>query len=139
MDIFQPSPTAPSDEQLLRWRQATALLDYGHPSIQSLITQRGWMHFSEDERIGAVYNFVRDGIAFGYNASDDLPASTVLADGIGQCNTKGTLLMALLRAVEQVNEAQKGLLSQRVVARFFCARPHEICPTKSITRSVNNT
>lgn len=46
-----------------------------------------------------VYNFVRDNIAFGYNASDDLTASTVLSDGIGQCNTKGTLLMALLRAV----------------------------------------
>lgn len=28
-----------------------------------------------------------------------MPASRVLADGIGQCNTKGTLLMALLRAV----------------------------------------
>jgi hypothetical protein len=34
---------------------------------------------------------------FGYNVSDNLPASAVLADGIGQCNTKGTLLMALLR------------------------------------------
>lgn len=44
-------------------------------------------------------NFVRDEVTFGYNASDDLPASRVLADHIGQCNTKGTLLMALLRAV----------------------------------------
>jgi hypothetical protein len=51
------------------------------------------------ERIGAVYDFVRNEIAFGYNAGDELPASAVLADGIGQCNTKGTLLMALLRAV----------------------------------------
>lgn len=51
------------------------------------------------ERIGAVYDFVRNEIAFGYNARDDLPASQVLADGIGQCNTKGTLLMALLRGV----------------------------------------
>lgn len=30
--------------------------------------------------------------------ADDLPASRVIADGIGQCNTKGTLFMALLRA-----------------------------------------
>jgi len=42
---------------------------------------------------------VRDEIAVGYNESDDLIASRVLADGIGQCNTTGTLLMALLRAV----------------------------------------
>jgi transglutaminase-like putative cysteine protease len=36
-------------------------------------------------------------ILFGYNEDDTLPASRVLADGIGQCNTKGTLFMALLR------------------------------------------
>jgi hypothetical protein len=40
----------------------------------------------------------REEIRFGYNASADLPASAVLADGYGQCNTKTTLLMALLRA-----------------------------------------
>ena len=31
--------------------------------------------------------------------SDTIPASRVLKDGYGQCNTKGTLFMALLRAV----------------------------------------
>ena len=37
---------------------------------------------------------------FGYNLGDFLPASRVLKDGYGQCNTKGTLFMALLRACE---------------------------------------
>lgn len=79
--------------------QPTALLDFSAPSIQRLLTQRGWKDLPEPERIGAIYAFVRDEIAFGYNLSDDLSASQVLADGIGQCNTKGTLLMAFLRAV----------------------------------------
>ena len=35
----------------------------------------------------------------GYNKYDNLAATEVLADGIDQCNTKATLLMALLRAV----------------------------------------
>ena len=78
----------------------TTLLDFSAPSIAGLIASRGWRELSEYERIGAIYDFVRDEIAFGYNSSDDLPASVVLADGIGQCNTKSTLLMALLRAVE---------------------------------------
>lgn len=52
---------------------------------------------AEPDRIGAVYEFVRNEIPFGYNTSDDLPASAILADGYGQCNTKTTLLMALLR------------------------------------------
>ena len=35
---------------------------------------------------------------FGYNIDDKIKASKVLKDGYGQCNTKGILLMALLRA-----------------------------------------
>ena len=77
---------------------STELLDYQHPSLQRLIAERGWNGLSEYERIGAIYDFVRNDIAFGYNVTDDLPASQVLADGLGQCNTKATLLMALLRA-----------------------------------------
>ncbi len=52
----------------------------------------------EFERIRAIYNYVRDEVLFGYNIDDDIPASRVLSDGYGQCNTKGTLFMALLRA-----------------------------------------
>jgi hypothetical protein len=76
----------------------TPLLDFEHPAIASLVTERGWRALPPKERIGAIYDFVRDEIAFGYNAGDDLPASRVLAEGIGQCNTKATLFMALLRA-----------------------------------------
>lgn len=75
----------------------TALVDYKAPSIQSLIKTRGWLNLPQDQRIGRVYDFVRNEILFGYNSDDALPASKVLADGYGQCNTKGTLLMALLR------------------------------------------
>lgn len=80
--------------------QPTRLLDFTHPAIEALIEKRSWRRMRLYDRIGAVYDFVRTEIAFGYNASDELPASMVLADGIGQCNTKSTLLMALLRSVE---------------------------------------
>lgn len=78
----------------------TPLLDFRHPAVESLVVSRGWRELDVHDRIGAAYNFVRDEIAFGYNMADDLPASQVLADGFGQCNTKGTLLMALLRALD---------------------------------------
>lgn len=77
---------------------ATPLLDFGHPRVQRLLAERQWAQLPMFERIGAIYDFVRNQIAFGYNRSDDLPASQVLVDALGQCNTKGTLLMALLRA-----------------------------------------
>ncbi len=76
----------------------TTMLDFNHRQIQSLIEKRKWRDLAQYDAIGAIYNFVRDEIHFGYNADDRLPASQVLKDGYGQCNTKGTLLMALLRA-----------------------------------------
>ncbi|MCB0829053.1 MAG: transglutaminase family protein [Solirubrobacterales bacterium] len=77
----------------------TAILDYRDAAIERLVADRGWRELPESDRIGAVYDFVRDEVRFGYNESDRLSASRVLADGYGQCNTKTTLLMALLRAV----------------------------------------
>lgn len=76
----------------------TDILNFGDPAIERLVSARGWRTLPERERIGAIYDFVRDEVKFGYNTSDELRASRVLADGYGQCNTKTTLLMALLRA-----------------------------------------
>ncbi|MCR9161290.1 MAG: transglutaminase-like domain-containing protein [Nannocystaceae bacterium] len=82
-----------------RWLARTPTADYDNPAIEELVEARKWRSLTKYERIGATYDFVKDEIAFGYNSSDDLPASAVLADGYGQCNTKGNLLVALLRSV----------------------------------------
>lgn len=83
-----------------RLLEPTPLLDFRAEAIVRLIDARGWRQLSEHDRIGAAYDFVRNEIVFGYNRADDIAASEVLADGYGQCNTKGTLLMALLRALD---------------------------------------
>ena len=74
------------------------MLDYSAGPIRSLVEERGWLRLDEFGRIKAIYYFIRDEILFGYNSDDTIPATRVLADAIGQCNTKGTLFMALLRA-----------------------------------------
>ena len=111
--------------------RATRLLDFDNGSIQQLIAARGWRDLAPYERIGAAYAFVRDEIEFGYNASDVLSASTVLADGYGQCNTKTTLLMALLRALAvpcRVNGAtiHKRLQKGVVNGGFYLLAPTNI-------------
>lgn len=82
-----------------RYLKETKMLNYSSKSIQNLISGRKWDVLDEFHRILAIYNYIRDEILFGYNVSDDITASQVLNDGYGQCNTKGTLFMALLRAV----------------------------------------
>ena len=82
-----------------RYLRETKILDFCHPDIVELIQNRNWKSLSEHERIGSIYHFVQNDIAFGYNEFDEIPASAVIKDGYGQCNTKGTLFMALLRCV----------------------------------------
>ena len=81
-----------------KYLRETKMLDYSSKNIQRLIQERNWNDIEVFERLKSIYNFVRDEILFGYNIDDNIPASKVLADGYGQCNTKGTLFMALLRA-----------------------------------------
>ena len=82
-----------------KYLQETQMLNFKHKSIQRLIKEKQWINDDDFQKILKIYNFVRDDIAFGYNTDDIITASEVLNDGYGQCNTKGTLFMALLRAV----------------------------------------
>lgn len=116
---------------MTRFLEETPLLDYSDPTLARLVQDRGWRALPYEGRVRAVYDFVRDEVAFGYNESDDLPASRVLRDGLGQCNTKATLLMALLRAVNVPcrlhgftvhKELQRGLVPEL----FYRLAPGEI-------------
>ncbi|MEH8021477.1 MULTISPECIES: transglutaminase-like domain-containing protein [Rheinheimera] len=78
----------------------TLILNYQDASIQQLIQQKGWRKLNQQQAVQQVYYFVRDEIKFGYNHDDNIAASEVLANGYGQCNTKSSLFMALLRALD---------------------------------------
>lgn len=77
----------------------TKILNYQHSTIQALIEHKNWQEFSKKQALKAVYYFIRDEIKFGYNCDDTIAASEVLSNGYGQCNTKGSLFMAILRAL----------------------------------------
>ena len=83
----------------MKYLKETQLLDFNHESIIKLIEKHQWKNLNDKQKIQQIYLFVRDDIKFGYNSADELKASDILSDGMGQCNTKSTLLMALLRAV----------------------------------------
>ena len=82
-----------------KYLKETRILDYTNPPLVKLVKERQWKNLSEYQKIEAIYDFVQNEIVFGYNESDEIPASAVMKDGYGQCNTKGSLFMALLRSV----------------------------------------
>ncbi|MFD2556701.1 transglutaminase-like domain-containing protein [Sphingobacterium tabacisoli] len=109
----------------------TKILDYSHESIQNLIKDRQWNQLDTISRVKSIYNFVRDEIKFGYNISDDIAASAILKDGYGQCNTKATLLMSLLRASQIPNRIHgftidKALQKGAITGMWYKLSPNNI-------------
>lgn len=116
---------------MTKYLETTPILDFEHSKIQKLVNERGWKNLSEKEKVNQVYTFVRDEIRFGYNTSDNISASQVLEDGYGQCNTKATLLMALMRAVEVPNRIHgftinKALQKGAITGAWYLIAPKNI-------------
>lgn len=83
-----------------KYLEETPMLDFSNKQIRQLIDQRGWQSMVDEDKIKQIYTFCKDEILFGYNSdTDTMPASAILSEGFGHCNTKATLFMALLRAV----------------------------------------
>ncbi|TRZ42247.1 transglutaminase-like domain-containing protein [Robertkochia solimangrovi] len=118
----------PKTEEYLK---ETRILNYTHPSIQLLIKEQGWDSLMPEQKIKGIYEFVRDDIKFGYNEDDRLSASEILQDGYGQCNTKATLFMALLRALGIPNRIhgftiKKALQKGAITGLWYLLSPDHI-------------
>jgi hypothetical protein len=92
-------PMGTNSHDLEWYLKETPLLNFGAAPIQSLVDRRGWRSLASEERLAAIYEFVKNEIPLGYSARERITATEVLKDGYGQCNTKSILLMALLRGV----------------------------------------
>lgn len=81
-----------------RFLGPTRYIDSTHPSILAAVASVAEAG-SDIAQARAIHDFVRDRIRFGFAASFyDQSASQVLGSGIGYCNTKSTLFIAMLRA-----------------------------------------
>ncbi|MFZ5969904.1 MAG: transglutaminase-like domain-containing protein [Bacillota bacterium] len=114
-----------------KYLKETRLLDYSHSEIKALVSERKWASKDKYEQIRQIYDFVKNEIVFGYNAKDDFKASDVLQQGYGQCNTKSTLLMALLRSVGIPTRTHgfmidKTMQKGAIVGLTYLLAPHKI-------------
>ncbi|ALS01348.1 transglutaminase [Enterococcus silesiacus] len=108
----------------------TKFLDFNNKAIQNLIESKNWRSMDVRDKIQNIYNFIRDDIPFGFNIADELPASQILADGFGQCNTKGTLFMALLRANDIPCRIHAFLLDKKVQKGILEEDHYEVFPNQ---------
>lgn len=108
----------------------TNLLNFNHPNIQKLIAERKWGEKDEFEKIKQIYMFVKDEINFGFNSKDELKATEVLELGYGQCNTKATLLMTLLRGVGIPSRLHGFLIDKNFQKGALSGLTYMIAPTK---------
>jgi Transglutaminase-like superfamily len=81
------------------WLHATHYIDATHRAIADLAARLTAGHAGDRAKALAIFEFVRSDIRFGFARGFwDVSASKVLSLGIGYCNTKSTLFVALLRA-----------------------------------------
>jgi hypothetical protein len=105
------------------------LSDFDHPLIVNKANELTG-HFENDrEKIEAIFHFVRDEIKFGFPPKwDIIKASEVLDYGMGYCNTKSTLFLALAKAVNIPARIHCGLIDSELLtgicpSRFLKALP----------------
>ena len=111
-----------------QYLKPTPILNFNSKEIQELVSREFSYLKGSEEKLEKIYYFVRDEIVFGFNESDNIPASQVLSDGYGQCNTKTSLFMALCRAVNipcrahffKINKKiQKGVFPAHIYKRHL--------------------
>jgi hypothetical protein len=96
------------------------LSDHDHPLIRAKAEElTGGRHAGRDS-LARIFAFVRDDIRFGFPPKwDAVRASETIGYGLGTCNTKATLLVALCRASGIPARIHAGLISIEIMRGVF--------------------
>jgi len=82
------------------------------------------------ERLRKLFHFVRDDVVFGFPQAGDLVrASDTIAMGMGQCNTKATLFLALCRCVRIPARIHFSLIRKEIQRGLFTGFGYAFMPT----------
>jgi len=96
------------------------LADYNHPTIQSLAHALTAEESTSEGKLKRIFQYVRDDILFGFPPEGDfVQASQTVARGYGQCNTKGTLFLALCKATGIPARLHFSRISKAIQHGFF--------------------
>lgn len=105
------------------------LADFTAPSVQDKARELTRDAKGARDKLARLFLFVRDGIAFGFPPEGDfVRASETLERGLGQCNTKATLLLALCKAAGLSARIHFSLISREIQKGFFTGIAYRLLP-----------
>lgn len=105
------------------------LADSDHPLVRDTAARLTGGEASARGKLEKLFYFVRDEILFGFPPDGDLvKASETLQLGMGQCNTKGTLLVALCRAVDIPARMHFSLIKKEIQRGIFTGIGYTLMP-----------
>jgi len=90
--------------------------DFDHPIVRQKAIELTLGKNTLLDKLGSIFYFVRDDIKFGFTPKwDEVKASEVMGYGLGYCNTKASLFLALTRAVGIPVRVHFGLIDIRIM------------------------
>ena len=105
------------------------LADYDNPLVRKTAERSIGDANTVREKLNRLFHYVRDDIKFGFTQDGDLvKASTTIRLGKGQCNTKGTLLLALCKAVEIPARIHFSLIKKEIQRGLFTGLGYKLMP-----------
>lgn len=92
------------------------LSDYDHPTVINLTSRLAQARQTPFEKVESIFNYVRDEMKFGFPPVwDEVKASQSVDYGLGYCNTKATLFVALCRAAGIPARVHFGLIDIQIM------------------------
>lgn len=105
------------------------LADFDHPAIKELAARLVGFETTPRGKLERIFHYVRDEIRFGFPLNGDfVKASETIQLGIGQCNTKATLLLALCKAADIPARIHFSLISKDIQKGFFSGFAYWLMP-----------
>ena len=105
------------------------LADDNHPLVNKMARKLTESENTLRNKLQKLFYFVRDDIKFGFTAKGDLmKASETIEVGMGQCNNKGTLLLALCKAANIPARVHFSLIRKEIQKGIFGGLGYRLLP-----------
>lgn len=105
------------------------LADNEHPLVRETVKKLTHGKKSVQGKLEKLFIYVRDGILFGFPIQGDLiKASETIQLGMGQCNTKGALFLALCKASGIPSRIHFSLIKKEIQRGLFTGIGYRLLP-----------